>query len=139
MKNVTKKFPLRVLLTVTTGRLLTEQKSEDDNGIGDLYDILGWMTDDSPMTHQLGRFAEECKPSLLKWFPELEHCGSCDSLARLDELLLADKDRTKTRSITAWLDELKDKYSLQDEYDVGKIVRQNIPNKILYTNLFYIK
>lgn len=30
----TKKFPARVLLTVTTGRLLTKGKGAHDNGIG---------------------------------------------------------------------------------------------------------
>ncbi len=68
---MTRSFPLRVLLTVTTGRLLTKSKGDRNNGIGDLYELLGYMTDDSPMTHQLGRFAEECKPWLLRWFPEL--------------------------------------------------------------------
>jgi hypothetical protein len=29
-----------------------------------IYDILGYMTDDSPYTTQLGRFAEECSPYL---------------------------------------------------------------------------
>ena len=65
-------FPLRVVLTVTTGRLLTESKAENDNGIGDMYDLLGHMTNDKPFTHQLGRFAEECKPWLYRWFPELQ-------------------------------------------------------------------
>lgn len=69
----TKTFPLGVVLTVTTGRLLTKSKSQNDNGIGDLYDILGHMTGDSPFTHQLGRFAAECKPWLYRWFPEIEH------------------------------------------------------------------
>jgi hypothetical protein len=67
----TKTFPVRVLLTVTTGRLLTKSRGERDNGIGDMYGLLGWMTNDQPFTHQLGRFAEECKPWLLRWFPEL--------------------------------------------------------------------
>jgi len=31
-------FPLRVVLTLTTGRLLTEGRGERDNGIGDLCD-----------------------------------------------------------------------------------------------------
>jgi hypothetical protein len=71
MPEATKEFPLRVLLSVTTGRLLTEAKGPRDNGIGDLYVLLGWMTNDSPFTHQLPRFADECKPWLLRWFPEL--------------------------------------------------------------------
>ena len=40
----TKTFSLRTILTVTTGRLLTKGKTERDNGIGDLYEILGWMS-----------------------------------------------------------------------------------------------
>ena len=37
-------FPLRVVLTVTTGRLLTERRDAKDNGISDVYEILGHMT-----------------------------------------------------------------------------------------------
>ncbi len=70
--NETKVFPLRVLLTVTTGRLLTQSRGPRDNGIGDLYELLGWMTNDEPFTHQLPRFADECKPWILQWFPELQ-------------------------------------------------------------------
>lgn len=77
----TKTFPLNVLLTVTTDRLLTRPKG-GGNGIGDLYEILGWMTSDSPMTHQLPRFAKECKPWLLRWFPEI----GLVNLDQLDEL-----------------------------------------------------
>jgi hypothetical protein len=80
----TKQFHLRTILTIATGRLLTKPQGERDNGIGDLYEILGWMTDDSPFTHQLGRFAEECKPWLLRWFPDLQAVG--DSVVQqLDE------------------------------------------------------
>ncbi len=67
----TKEFSLRTILYVTTGRLLTKSQGPDDNGIGDMYEILEWMTSESPFTHSLGRFAKECKPWLLKWFPEL--------------------------------------------------------------------
>lgn len=90
MDQQTKQFPLRVLLTVTTGRLLTKRKDRHDNGIGDLYELLGWMTGESPFTHQFGRFGEECKPWLLRWFPELAavnadvdaHCDQLNGLER---------------------------------------------------------
>ena len=36
-----------------------------------MYELLGWMTDDSPFTHQLGRFAEECRPWIHRWYPEI--------------------------------------------------------------------
>lgn len=71
----TKSFPLRDVLSVTTGRLLTKGNGPNDNGIGAMYELLGWMTNDTPFTHQLGRFGNECKPWLLRWFPELVEVG----------------------------------------------------------------
>lgn len=66
-----REFPLRVVLTITTGRLLTQPQGPHDNGISELYDILGHMTGDAPFSHQLGRFSQECAPWLLRWFPLL--------------------------------------------------------------------
>lgn len=108
----TKSFPLRVLLTVTTGRLLTERKGPRDNGISDLYDILGWMTNDSPFTHQLGRFSEECKPWLLKWFPELASVEQ--SLDALDDSIRAIGAR---EGVERWLAKLE----LPASYDVPRM------------------
>lgn len=71
MSETTKTFPLRVVLTVTTGRLLTEGKGPRDNGIGDLYEILNWITGDSLYTHQLPRAGKACRPWLLKCFPRV--------------------------------------------------------------------
>ena len=79
----TKQFDLRVLLTVTTGRLLTKSLEPGDNGISALYDLLGWMTNDQPFTHKLPRFADECNPWLLRWFPELAQVET----DTLDELI----------------------------------------------------
>ena len=50
---MTKTFDLGTVLTVTTGRLLTD--------IGNLYEILNFMTGDDLMTHQLPRATEACK------------------------------------------------------------------------------
>jgi hypothetical protein len=71
----TKKFHIRPILSVTTGLLLTKPKAPDDNGIGDLYELLNFMTGDSLFTHQLPRASTECGPWLLRWFPELEAEG----------------------------------------------------------------
>jgi hypothetical protein len=71
----TKTFPLRVVLTVTTGRLLTKSKGPRNNRIEDLYEILSHMTGDKAFPHTSPRFGDdkdECKPWLLRWFPELE-------------------------------------------------------------------
>ena len=69
---MTKDFPTLAVLSVTSGRLLTQPKdASEGNGIGQMYDVLGWMTDDSPSTHQLGRFTKECKPWIHRWHPEI--------------------------------------------------------------------
>lgn len=72
----TKAFSVRTILSVTTGRLLTESAGPDDNGLGDMYRLLEWMTGESPFTHQLPRFGKECEPWLLGWFPELAAAAS---------------------------------------------------------------
>lgn len=115
----TKSFTLRVVLTVTTGRLLTASKWPRDNGIGDLYEILGWMTDDAPFTHQLGRFGEECKPWLLRWFPELSAAN--DSLWVLDEKV---KALGSEKGVEFWLTNLQIN-GAKESYDVPKIPRDD--------------
>lgn len=55
-----RRFHIGDILSITTGRLTSPR------GMDGIYDILGYMTDDSPFTTQLGRFAEECKPYLEK-------------------------------------------------------------------------
>lgn len=68
-----KAFPTLAVLTVISGRLLTQPRdASEGNGIGQIYELLGWMTDDSPFTHQLPRFSEECKPWILRWHPSLK-------------------------------------------------------------------
>jgi hypothetical protein len=122
MSTETKKFTLRTLLTVTTGRLLTEPEGPNDNGIGRMYQLLGWMTDDQPFTHQLGRFAEECKPWLLRWFPEIAPCGVQSSLDSLDKWRDADRTERKTEFIKMWIAEQKLMFpELKDEYEVPHI------------------
>ena len=113
----TKRFPLRTILTATTGRLLTKSKGEKDNGIADLYELLGWMTGEAPFTHQLGRFAKECVPWLLKWFPELKLAG-VDALDHSMHAFGAEK------GIEAWLAVMSNPegtYRIKSEYDVPKI------------------
>lgn len=132
-KAITKTFSARVLLTVTTGRLLTKSKGDRNNGIGDLYEILGWMTEDSPFTHQLGRFAEECKPWLLKWFPELEVAGSSKNIARLDELCENAKARCENleSALEMWFKWMMEPGTagLKESYEVQRIPLDNHESK----------
>ena len=115
----TKRFPLRDVLTVTTDRLLTASQGERDNGIGALYEILGWMTNDSPFTHQLRRFSEECKPWLLRWFPELSPV-----LASLDSLdhWIASAPTCPDEGVRMWLAELREMFpDIKEAYDIPRI------------------
>jgi hypothetical protein len=121
MRIKTKRFSLRVVLTVTTGRLLTKSKGPDDNGIADLYEILGWMTNDSPFTHQLGRFSNECKPWLLRWFPELMGVDDLD-LMFLSEIC---ESLGPEEGCNAWLRDVARNRNLKDEYSVSMIPRDD--------------
>ncbi len=56
-------FGLGPLLTVTTGVMLCE--------VGELYEILNFMTSDKLFTHQLPRAGEACKPEVLRQHPNL--------------------------------------------------------------------
>ena len=117
----TKRFDLGTILSVTTGRLLTTSRG-DGNGIDALYELLGWMTSDSPYTHQLGRFAAECKPWLLRWFPELE--GVQAALPLLNTMLGPQELRTGAsvrQACSAWLRDLCAATNVRPEYDVPKI------------------
>jgi hypothetical protein len=114
----TKTFPLRTVLTVVTGRLLT-LKTEKDNGIGDLYEILNWMTSDSVFTHQIPRAVDECSPVLKRLYPELNLAGS--SLKDLDEWLSKVSDGSDS-GVTMWITQLKTVLpEIKDEYEVPKL------------------
>ena len=62
---VTKSFHIGDILSITTGRLVSLEH------IGGVYKILGWMTGEDLMTHQLPRVSDECAPALREQFPDL--------------------------------------------------------------------
>lgn len=113
----TRTFPLRVVLTVTTGRLLTEPRGPQDNGISDLYEILNWITGDELFTHQLPRAERAAMPWLLKCFPEL--VPACASLDSLDRWLNSDQTGGQ-EAIKMWLTELRMMFpEIKDSYEVA--------------------
>lgn len=61
---MSKAFSLAVVLTVTTGKMLVRD-------IGEVYEILNFMTGDELFTHQLPRAARECAPHLVRQHPVL--------------------------------------------------------------------
>lgn len=58
-----KEFPLAVVLSAVKGVLLCD--------IGDVYEILNYLTGDSVFTHQLPRVGRECAPYVFGLYPEL--------------------------------------------------------------------
>ena len=60
-----KRFDLSDVLSITTGRLVSTC------GMDGVCDLLGYMTGESPFTHQLPRFWQECRPHLLRQHPQL--------------------------------------------------------------------
>jgi len=67
-----KNFDLRIILSMTTGRLVTKSQDPGDNGIGGIYELVEHLTGVAPFTHQLPRFFRECQPYLLGCFPQLD-------------------------------------------------------------------
>lgn len=93
-------FSVRTVLTITTGRLLTESSDPKDNGIGDVYKILSHMVGYSAFTHQLPRIGKEAAPVLLEQFPEL---GNVDLDALDAALKPVEGDRARVEEvIAAW-------------------------------------
>ncbi len=129
----TKTFPVGTILTVTTGRLLTKSKGPRDNGIGNLYELLAWMTNDSPFTHQLGRFAEECKPWIYRWFPEIVIADA--ALDKLDDWI-AKSPTCPDQGIKAWIAELRmTEPKLLLAYEVPKIPMDDHETKNAFDEL----
>lgn len=117
----TETFSTRVVLTVTTGRLLTEPQEERGNGFDNLYKILSYMTGDEAYTHALGRFAEECRPWLNRWYPGLQ--GVERELVVLDARLEAAND--KQAAVEQWLTETLIKLGIPSELEVAQIPRDD--------------
>jgi hypothetical protein len=58
-------FHIGDVLSITDGHLVSPRH------IAGVYDILTFMTGDNLFTHQLPRAMDECRPHLLRLYPEL--------------------------------------------------------------------
>jgi len=76
-------FELGPILSVTTGRLLCE--------FDKLWELLDFLTRDSLYTHQIPRAQDECRPSLLRQFPQLAEISGEDVSPENVHQWLADK------------------------------------------------
>lgn len=130
----TKRFLLRDLLTVTTGRLLTKPNGPNDNGIDALYVLLNWLTSDNLSTHQLPRASRECRPWLLRWFPELSQ-ARCEDL----DLAMSVPGVSPSDSIERWVLDLQTIAGLKAEYDVPKIPADDHERKDAFDELVQMR
>jgi hypothetical protein len=73
-----RRFDLADILSVTTGMLLSHRH------VDGLYDLMGYMTGESLMTHQLPRAMDACKPELERQMPWLSGLEPPAGLDRAD-------------------------------------------------------
>ena len=76
-------FDLGTVLSITTGKLLAD--------LGNVYEILNWMTGDELFTHQLPRASKECAPYLLEKFPVLSTVDTSLVTPKIWETWLSDQ------------------------------------------------
>lgn len=90
---MTKEFPIGAVLSVVTGRLVSE------NHIAGVYEVLGWMTGESLFTHQLPRVSREAEPVILALHPQLEQART-------------EADQVNGENWKTWLQTWQDRYGL---------------------------
>lgn len=73
----TKDFPTLDALSALVGSLVSP------NGIGAVYEVLNWMTEESVYTHQIPRIGREAQAFMLKRLPALaETCEEAKQVTR---------------------------------------------------------
>jgi len=123
-----RKFPLRTVLTVTTGRNLIKPLSKLDevldllaevpcpHGKEEVYDLVESLTGDRPDSQHLNKVCEECAPILFDYFPELQKLNKPRELVLLDNL----KKESPSEEIGTkeWLLLMFSRYRLQLDYSI---------------------
>jgi len=94
------------------------------------------MTGEAPFTHSLGRFADECRPWVYRWYPELASPKLAAEVEHLADMLGPDMDRAAVATlIQAWLSRLIVKGICQAEYEIGQIPQDDHESKPPYDEL----
>lgn len=134
-------FPLDVVLSITTGRLVAS------NHIQAVYEILDYMTCDNLYTHQLPRAGTECKPWLLRWHPKLtevrlwlldqllEEVAKGDS--RVVDDIIAGKD--KMEACQVWVAIERERLGLPVELPIQRIPQDDHERKDPYDELVVMR
>jgi len=89
-------FPLNVVLTAYTGRLLCE--------MGELYEVLNYMHQDNLFTHQLPRASTEAEPYIYLACPNVDAFNGQTALDSLDSMMKARRgDLTPMEVCQMWI------------------------------------
>lgn len=114
----TKMFSIGDILCITTGRLVSSR------GIEGIYDILGFMMDETLWTHQLPDASKICKPLLLEQFPWLDSPEVDFAVGELAEMLERTEDKDTQNLVDGWVAKLTSKL-IPDLNFPYKLVVQN--------------
>jgi hypothetical protein len=88
-----REFAPGAVLTITTGKLLTE--------FDNLYQILSYLTGYSIMTHEISGLVKEFQPYILDLFPELEKLNRIAPMEELEDMV--ENYPTAEGAVNAWL------------------------------------
>lgn len=142
MAEATKTFALGDVLSITTGRLVSESH------IGGVYQILNWMTRDNLFTHQLSRVRKECAPWLLRWFPELKNARvwlldqmikEGDDNTVVHDLIAGDVKAERMTACAEWVKIEIGAFELLREYEVPRIPIDDHERKHPYDELVVMR
>lgn len=115
-----RRFPLGVVLSVTTGRLLAP--------FAEVHELLDFMTGDTLMTHQLPRACEECAPMLLARHPRLADVKVPEEFTGEEDVrqwVAAQAERLGERVTVTTLD--PDDHTVIDPLVELKMLRPDVP------------
>ena len=98
------------------------------------------MTGDTLYTHQLSRAADECDPWLHRWHPELDSPEFRFEFGKLLLMLETDTGRdSRNHLITGWLSGIVSRRLVAEEYEIGRIPRDDHEVKEPYDELVEIR
>lgn len=120
----TMNFDAATVLTITTGRMLCDIKN--------VYEMLGWMTDDNLFTRQLPRASRECEPWLARWFPDTAEANLKTEIGALDELISGQHPDFAKAICETWFMKLIAAGQVARSYDVPRIPADDHTRKDAY-------
>jgi hypothetical protein len=106
----------------------------------ELYDALEVLTGERPMTNQIPRFMEECKPWLLRWFPALDTPEAQFEIGKLSCMLETPTgEEDPEHLIIGWLSGMKVAGHVQESYGVERIPKDDHRDLDAYDELVIMR